>query len=352
MMAFLLEQGADIDAQSINRDYRRHVTKEGRAKNLDAGGLTPLLYAVRENCLSCVDVLIEHGVDLNKPDPEGMSPLVLAALNSHWDISRALIQAGADVNQWDNYGRAPLLTAVSSRRGRGTHPNDPLQETDGLTIVRLLLEAGANPNMQLFLRPSKSRGAGSRGTTPLMAAAGGADVEVIRLLLEHGADAKRMAADLQTPVSMIAGANGNQDDMVAGLELLVNAGAELNVVAVHHHLQRTRGGAPLHYAVRARNDKVIAALAAHGADLDVKDYDGLTALDYAESHGFIPFLQMRQPPNERLAQQLRDLGASVETGVTPTWTFHGPPFYYPWSIFPLDPQAELSALVPGSFDHN
>ena len=32
------------------RDYQRHVQAEGRPKNLDSGGFTPLLYAARENC--------------------------------------------------------------------------------------------------------------------------------------------------------------------------------------------------------------------------------------------------------------------------------------------------------------
>src|SRR5690606_19770952 len=35
MMDFLIEQGADLNARSAHRDYKRHVTKEGRAKNLD-----------------------------------------------------------------------------------------------------------------------------------------------------------------------------------------------------------------------------------------------------------------------------------------------------------------------------
>lgn len=351
MMDYLLEGGADIDAQSINRDYRRHLTKEGRAKSLDAGGLTPLLYAVRENCLGCIDVLVKHEVDLDKPDPEGVSPLSLAVMNSHWDAAKKLIEAGADVQQWDVYGQAPLLAAVSRRNTNPQHPGDGLNETDGLTVVRMLLEKGANPNMQLFLRPSKQRGGMSRGTTPLIAAAGNGDVESIQLLLQHGADAKVLQADRQSPVSALAGARGAPDRLVQALNLLVAAGADLNVVAVHHHLQRTRGGAPLHFAVRANNAKLIEALVQNGADINIKDYDGLTPLDYAMARGFIGFLQMRQPANTKIADELRMLGATAELDTTPFWPLVGPPFYYPWSIFPLDAAEEAHALVPGSFDH-
>ncbi len=351
MMDYLLEQGADIDAQSINRDYRRHLTKEGRAKSLDAGGFTPLLYAVRENCIACIDVLVKHKADLDKPDPEGVAPLTLAAMNSHWDIARKLIDAGADVQQWDIYGQAPLLAAIGRRNSNPQSPTDPINEVDGLSVVKALLEKGANPNMQLFLRPSKQRGAMSRGTTPLILAASNGDLDVIKLLLEHGADATLLQADRQSPIAALAGARGPQPRLVEALQLLIAAGADPNIVSVHHHLQRVRGGAAMHFAVRANNSGLVEALVQNGADINIKDYDGLTALDYAMGRGFIGFLQMRQPANTKMADQLRMLGATVELEATPYWPLVGPPFYYPWSIFPLDPAAEATALVPGSFDH-
>ena len=60
MMQLLISKGADVNARSIDRDYQRHVTAEGRPKSLDSGGFTPLLYAARENCMACVDVLLKN----------------------------------------------------------------------------------------------------------------------------------------------------------------------------------------------------------------------------------------------------------------------------------------------------
>src|SRR5215471_13577024 len=154
MMQFLISKGADVNARSIDRDYQRHVTAEGRPKNLDSGGLTPLLYAARENCGGCVRVLLEHGADINLPDPDAVSPLLLAIMNANWDIAEQLIAAGADVNQWDIFGEAPIYTAVDlrARIDSGRASIDPQNKTTGLAVLKLLLDRGANPNMQLFFK--------------------------------------------------------------------------------------------------------------------------------------------------------------------------------------------------------
>src|SRR5215831_7979480 len=91
MMRLLISKGADVNAASIDRDYQRHVTAEGRPKNLDSGGLTPLLYAARENCTACVDVLLKNKADIDLPDPDGVSPLLLAIMNANWDLAKQLI---------------------------------------------------------------------------------------------------------------------------------------------------------------------------------------------------------------------------------------------------------------------
>src|SRR5689334_17093502 len=93
MMQLLISKGADVNARSIDRDYQRHIQAEGRPKSLDSGGLTPLLYAARENCLACVDVLLKNKADINLPDPDSVSPLLVAIMNANWDLARKLIEA-------------------------------------------------------------------------------------------------------------------------------------------------------------------------------------------------------------------------------------------------------------------
>jgi serine/threonine-protein phosphatase 6 regulatory ankyrin repeat subunit B len=338
MIELLISRGAAVDARSAVRDYQRHIQAEGRPKSLDTGGFTPLLYAARENCMDCVDVLLKSGADTNKPDPDGVSPLHVAIMNANWDLAKKLIEAGADVNQWDIYGEAPLFTAVGgrSRNDGGRASIDPPNETTGLDIVKTLLERGANPNMQLFFRPANVRGAtNTRGSTPLIRAANGNDLEVVKLLLEHGADATVYMADRQTPIHAVLAGRANEKDALEMIRVLHDAGTDVNVVALVVHMEEVRGGSALHYAVRKQYKDVIRLLASYGIDMNLKDQDGLTALDYTQSRGFMPFMALQTPLYEEEAELLRELGATVMMARAPEWPVLGPPQGLWPDIYPL-----------------
>jgi ankyrin repeat protein len=328
MMQLLISKGADVNAASINRDYQRHVTAEGRPKNLDSGGLTPLLYAARENCVACVKVLLENRVDADLPDPDGVSPLHLAIMNANWDLARELILAGADVNLWNIFGEAPLFTAVDlrSRIDGGRASIDAPNKTSGLAIVTLLLERGADPNMQLFFKPANTRSAiNTRGATPLIRAANNADLEVVKVLLAHGADATIPTADRQTPIHAVLSGRAPEPQALELIRLLQNAGTDVNVVALINHREEIRGGTALHYAVRKRYKEVIKLLASYSIDMNAVDQDGLTALDYTQSRGFMPFMALQTPLYKEEASLLRELGATRLMEKSPVWPVLGPP---------------------------
>src|SRR6185369_268757 len=235
--------------RSIDRDYQRHVTAEGRPKSMDSGGFAPLHYAARENCMACVKVLVDAKADLNLQDPDGVSPLLVAIMNSNWDLAKQLIEAGADVNQWDMFGEAPLFTALGQhKQASGGHGSiDPLNETTGLAIIHMLLDRGANPNMQLFFKPANVRGATNvRGTTPLIRAANDADVELVKLLLEKGADAKLATADRQTAIMATITGRASETQAIEIIRLLHDAGADGNVIGLVNHREENRGGTALH----------------------------------------------------------------------------------------------------------
>jgi ankyrin repeat protein len=338
MMRFLISKGADVNARGTVRDYQRHVTAEGRPKNLDSGGFTPLLYAARENCLACVKVLLDHRADIDLPDPDGVTPLHVAIMNANWDLARELILAGADVNQWDIFGQGPLFTAVGVRNqiNGGRASIDPLNTTDGLTIVSTLLERGANPDMQVFFRPANVRGSTTtRGSTPLIRAATNADLEVVNLLLKYGADPNLQMADRQTAIHAVLAGRASERQALDVIRVLHKAGANVNVTALIHHIEEVRGGTPLHYAVRKRYKDVIKELASYGIDMNATDQDGLTALDYTQSRGFMPFMALQTPVYKEEAALLRELGATKEMARSPVWPVLGPPQGVWADIWPL-----------------
>ncbi len=298
MVKELIAHGADVNARSQVNDWQIQVTAEPRAIYRPAGGLTALLYAARENCLGCVKSLAEGGADLNLTDPEGCTPLLMALLNGNFDIGAYLIQKGANVNKWDWYGQTALYAAVDLNTvPHGGRPDRPsLDETTGLQIIKMLLDAGANPNAQLKLaQPYRAvgpdRGADGMitiGTTPLLRAAKAFDAAAIGLLLEKGALPNLPNSAGYTPVMAAAGLGSRDRDTrgrfltedvpaksVKALDLLIKGGADVNATD-------TRGGqTALHGAAGWGWDEVVQFLADHGAKLDAKDGRGATPLDSA-----------------------------------------------------------------------
>lgn len=376
MVELLASRRADVDARSTVRDYQRVATAESRAKFLDRGGFTPLIYAARENCGACVESLLKHKAQIDLPDPSDVTPLSIAMMNANWDIAKRLIEAGADVNRWDLYGQAPLHVAISAMNRRGNNnplDSDAQNQVTGRDVVKMLVARGANPNQQQFYRaPGRDPGIG-RGLTPFLAACAGGDIEIVKLLLANGANPKLATADAQGPIVLAvasrsggtanpgarsaqagviysdpneakgpgdAAAGSREDPTVTLIRLLAAAGADVKLIAKPHFLQRTRGGTALHYAVRTGNTDVMAALVELGADVNAKDADGLTALDYAMGRGYVPFLQLAQAPRKDLADPLRGWGANVELAKTPDWPPQGAPIgtvVYDAIIWPVDP---------------
>jgi len=113
--------------------------------------------------LAKVEVAVKKGANVNAPDQKNRTPLIFAAHNGHTSVVEYLVGAGADVNAKDSGGQAALLYA--SKRS--------FNET-----AAFLLENGAEVNVQ-----SKKK-----GITALMLAAVWDNVELVQLLLEHGAD--------------------------------------------------------------------------------------------------------------------------------------------------------------------
>jgi ankyrin repeat protein len=310
-------------------EWERQVTAEPRPQMRPLGGFTALLFAAREGCAACAEALVRGGADLDQVDPSGVTPLLSATLNARWDVAKVLIEAGADVNRWDMWGRAPLYSTVDYNTvPRGGRPDRPsLDATTPVDIATLLLERGANPNMQLKLFPpyrslGNDRGGDSMltiGTTPLIRAAKAGDVAMVSLLLEHGALPELKNSVGYTPLLAVSGLGSSTIDIRArfrdeqnGIEtakLLLAAGADIDA-------GDTQGRRPVHGAALWGWNEFIKFAVANGADVNAPDNGGYTALDTAMGRsgqqgrggGVV---------NEITAGVLLELGAEAGTPVAP-----------------------------------
>ena len=165
------------------------------------GGLTPLLHAVRQGHVQAALTLLEGGADINATSGDLTSPLLMATLNGQWDLAKILLERGADPNLASVAGAAPLYVVLEREwepRASYAHPVEHRQqETTHIEMMRVLLEAGADPNARLnrhlwYMEYTFSVLGGSgiyvKGATPFWRAAYALDVEAMRLLKEYGAD--------------------------------------------------------------------------------------------------------------------------------------------------------------------
>ncbi len=356
MIKLLAARGAAVDARSAVRDWDRRMTAEERPKDLNRGGMSALMFAARDGSMEAVRALLAVGAKVDFTDPDGSTPLLVALMNGHWDVARLLIESGADVNHWDWWGQSPLYMAVDMNTlPVGARIELPTMDyATGMDIINLLLTRGANPNVQLKLRPPYRNVGQDRladpaidyGATPLLRAAKAADLPAMQALLVAGAMVDLPNIYGHTPLIVAAGAtrgratptrggNYNEAQAIDAVKLLLAAGANVNAAAYGSGGQLVKRGAALrctgyvvvadcykgesamHGAALRSWMQLAQVLKQAGADLDPMDADGKTPLDYAMGRYRLGFLENAPEPQLKIAAALRALGAKKETADAP-----------------------------------
>jgi ankyrin len=311
----LIEAGADVNARSnmirpLNgRGFEGRTpmapNDEQTVEDFASGWLTPLMFSAREGDLDSAKLLVSAGAEVNALAGDGKNALGLAIFNGNYAVASYLIDAKSNVNQADTQRFTPLYWAVD-RRNMETAPNFPWMVTeDPLPLIKKLLDAGANPNALINNTPRARMREGSPRivfATPLMRAAFAGDLELTKVLLDHGADPKIISKDGETMLEAAAGVafiqgyhrGKTEAERLEVVKLFVDLGVDVNQADDY-------GITPLMASANLGHTKVIQYLVDKGADLGAYDLgkknDGafgasvepLMPVDYAIGVGtFVP----------------------------------------------------------------
>jgi uncharacterized protein len=311
VVELLLARGADINAHTnvttTKGEYvpARPAAASGngiirqRALPTPNGGITPLLFAIRDGNVPMMRLLLDHGADLGQSSGNHTTPLLIALLNGQVGIATELLNRGADPNAADDYHRAALFAAIDLRNFNHEKYGDlPTDGRDPLDLIKALLKKGADPNLKTDTVPVHglmqfdASWVNFDGETPFVRAALSGDIEVMRLLLASGADPNIATVQGTTALMAAAGINWipgqtftrSEADYVEAVKLCLERDAPVNA-------SNTLGLTAMHGAANRGWTSIMQILAEHGAKIDAKDKEGRTPMVFAKGI----FLAVRPP---------------------------------------------------------
>ena len=350
-------QRSDIVHRLIERGADVHVST--------AKGFTLLMIAARNGDMAMARTLLTAGADVNAAGSDGTHVLPFAIVLGHEEFAHFLLEQGADPNA-TVAGVSALHAATghmvfwlaewhqkhgASSRGPGLTPSQRIP------LVEALLARGADPNARIMASAvfedylgyprrgafdTYASGLGDpRGATPLWVAAHGANgrpiftvamatgcaggcpggdesVQLMRMLLDAGANFSLTTDDGTTPLMVAAGLGrytndknlrrGERKPSAEGAVLmLLDAGADV-------HARNEADFTALHGAALRGLNEVVQTLLDHGADIDARDFRGRTP--YRLAQGSKQAFYFQEFPDT--ADFLEDLGADTSLGLAGT----------------------------------
>ena len=190
-----------------------------------AGSYDNLLTAVKLNDIPAAEALFAKGMDVNTTDPGANTLLMIAVQGEYGDMVKLLLRNKARVDARNKYGETALMLAAAS---------------GSLELVRLLVDHGANINLP--------------GWNPLIYAAWRGQTEVVRYLLSKGADIDAVSPNGISALMMAA--RGGHFETV---KLLLWEVANPNI-------KSESGATAMAWALKAGNSDIVKLLKQAGAE--------------------------------------------------------------------------------------
>lgn len=235
------------------------------------GGETVLLKFIYSNSKNGNARSIERDVDtlfktekiksiVNTPNSSGETPLHWACEKGNLIMVRKLIEQGANPNQLDNHKCSPLMFAINAA---------PALErfVEIKEVIELLLE---QPKVKKDINDFASN-----GKAAIHFACDRGDKEIIKLLIENGADVNLKDNLGLTPLFKYLSSQSKNIDIEI-VKLLFNKDTDINQA-------NTKGETAFHYACLKGNKEVVEFLFKNGANINNLDNDKSNAIHFASN---------------------------------------------------------------------
>ncbi len=205
-----------------------------------SAGMPMLSIAIHHDMDKAAAAILDRKPNVNLGDTHaGMTPLHVAVTKGKVQLVRRLLLAGADVNKPFGKPGGPqwvaLSTAVKQRN---------------LEMVRVLLEGGAKADCDMS---ADAPDPADRGQSPLTRAACKGDLELMRLLIKHGANVNHWPASTMSPLM-----NAAWVGQAEAAKLLVESGAVIELQSMKfktnaYEIAKNRGYEELARFLRSRS---------------------------------------------------------------------------------------------------
>ena len=256
------------------------------------GGMTPLLFAVRQGHTESVKTFLTGGADINGQSGDGTTPLLIATINGHFDLAKDLLDQGADPTIASDGGATPLYAAVNMQYAPRTLYPQPTafrqQHVTHLELMEAFMVAGADVNARLTKKIWYSgynfdlSNVNETGATPFWRAAYASDVEAMRLLLAWGAN-----PEVPTQKTPRRRRSSDPEEDPSGLPPVPHGGPAVTplqaAAGVGYGFGFAANSHQFHPGGMLRAVKFLVEEL--GVDVNERDHDGYSAMHHAAARG-------------------------------------------------------------------
>jgi ankyrin repeat protein len=257
MVQVLVKDGANVNA----------FTSEGK---------TPLTLAIELNAPEIAKFLIDNNANIDLPDKNGNTPIHWAIERNNEAFFKYFLEQHAALNEANKRGDAPLHWALRFNRPEMAmqlvlaNVNLTERNADRTTALHQAADKNFFNVVAVLVRrkvPINLR-AGEDLDTPLHLASKNGDYDVVRFLIDNGADINIQNARGETPLFR---AVGNENTRLDVVEYMVTHGAVVDTADKN-------GSTSLHEAAKVASGSTIDVLVKHGGNVEKRDRLGRTPL--------------------------------------------------------------------------